>query len=231
MSDQKKKTLPTGERALTKIIEAWNHRGRQEEIWRNKREEYIRESEEWKFYNSIYEQASDRTEAVRRLFIRAKDIFDKPKKHMKTANQTEKDPVYKLVWDLISFEPPEGKQCSLLSGKSRQFLWDMTDMLRERTVSQETYESTLKGSNKEINKALRVLRTYKREYTAALKQRGWNPVEIELPVLETITELSNPMEERPAIIYRDSNQYKSDMKKLAKGLVKRLGARKVENYN
>ncbi|VVB81934.1 Uncharacterised protein [uncultured archaeon] len=35
---------------------------------------------------------------------------------------------------------------------------------------------------------------------------------------------SNPVEERPTIIYSDAKQYKADMQKLAEGLVQRLGA-------
>ncbi|VVB80929.1 Uncharacterised protein [uncultured archaeon] len=41
-------------------------------------------------------------------------------------------------------------------------------------------------------------------------------------------ESSNPVEERPSIIFPDAQQYKADMGKLAKGLVQRLGAVKVE---
>ncbi len=37
-------------------------------------------------------------------------------------------------------------------------------------------------------------------------------------------EPSNPVEDRPTIIYPDAQQYKADMRKLAKGLEKRLGA-------
>lgn len=41
-------------------------------------------------------------------------------------------------------------------------------------------------------------------------------------------EPSNPVEERPTIIFPDAKKYKANMRKLAKGLENRLGAVKVE---
>jgi hypothetical protein len=39
-----------------------------------------------------------------------------------------------------------------------------------------------------------------------------------------VKEPSNPVEERPTIIYPDAKKYKADMQRLAEGLEKRLGA-------